>query len=47
MEVIDMNYEKIKGELMKRYLYLYENKELILALCIDRGIEKEKIFLKI
>lgn len=47
MEVIDMNYEKIKEELMKRYLYLYENKELILALCIDRGIEKQKILLKI
>lgn len=32
-----------KNELVKRYIYLYQNKELILALCIGRGIEKEKI----
>ena len=31
------------NELVKRYIYLYQNKELILALCIGRGIEKEKI----
>lgn len=42
-----MNYENIKKELIKRYLYLYENKELILALCINRGIEKQKILLNI
>lgn len=28
-------------EFIKRYLYLLENKELILGLCIDYGIEKE------
>lgn len=32
-----------ENELIKRYIYLYQNKELILALCIDRDIEKEKI----
>lgn len=32
-----------ENELIKRYVYLYQNKELILALCIDRDIEKEKI----
>ena len=32
---------------MKRYMYLYQNKELILSLCIDRGIEKKKIEKKI
>ena len=31
----------LQEELMRRYLYLYENKELILALCINYGIEKE------
>ena len=28
-------------ELIKRYLYIYENKDLILSLCINNGIEKE------
>lgn len=32
-----------ENELIKRYIYLYQNKELILALCIGRGIEKEEI----
>ena len=36
-----MNYEI--EELIKRYIYLYENKELILALCISRGTERQKI----
>ena len=29
------------NEFTNRYLYLLENKELILSLCIDYGIEKE------
>ena len=33
----------IQEELLKRYKYLYENKELILANCIVYGIEKEHI----
>ena len=32
-----------KNEIIKRYMYLYQNKELILALCIGTGIEKEKL----
>ena len=35
------------NELVKRYIYLYQNKELILALCIGTGIEKEKLEKKI
>ena len=30
---------QITEELIKRYLYLYENRELILSLCIKTGIE--------
>ena len=33
----------IKNEIIKRYIYLYQNKELILALCIGPGIEKDKL----
>ena len=33
----------IKKELLERYKYLYDNKELILANCIIYDIEKEKI----
>ena len=33
----------IKNEIIKRYMYLYQNKELILALCIGTGIEKDKL----
>lgn len=36
-----------RNEIIKRYMYLYQNKELILALCIGTGIEKEKIEKKI
>lgn len=36
-----------KNEIIKRYMYLYQNKELILALCIGAGIEKEKLEKKI
>ena len=42
-----MNNEQVKEELMKRYMYLYQNKELILSLCIHSGIEKKKIVKKI
>ena len=42
-----MNNEQVKEELMKRYMYLYQNKELILSLCIHRGIEKKEIVKKI
>lgn len=35
--------KKIKGELIKRYKYLYENKEIILSLTINKGIEKQAI----
>lgn len=31
-----MYYELFNDELMKRYMFLYENKELILAMCIRR-----------
>lgn len=34
---------QITEELIKRYLYLYENRELILSLCIKTGIEKKYI----
>ena len=33
----------VKNEIIKRYIYLYQNKELILALCIGTGIEKDKL----
>ena len=33
----------VKTEIIKRYIYLYQNKELILALCIGTGIEKDKL----
>ena len=36
-----------RNEIIKRYMYLYQNKELILALCIGAGIEKEKLEKKI
>lgn len=36
-----MNINIVQDELMKRYLYLYENKDLILAMCINYGIEKD------
>ena len=36
-----------RNEINKRYMYLYQNKELILALCIGTGIEKEKLEKKI
>ena len=32
-----------RNEIFKRYMYLYQNKELILALCIGTGIEKDKL----
>lgn len=32
-----------KDELIKRYMYLYQNKELILALCINVGIEEDRL----
>ena len=31
---------KLEEELIKRYLYLYENKEIILSLCINYGVEE-------
>ena len=36
-----------RNEIIKRYMYLYQNKELILALCIGTGIEKDKLEKKI
>ena len=36
-----MNINIVQDELMKRYLYLYDNKDLILAMCINYGIEKD------
>lgn len=33
----------VKNEIIKRYMYLYQNKELILTLCIGTGIEKDKL----
>ena len=36
-----------KDELVKRYMYLYKNKKLILALCIGRGVEKKSIVSRI
>lgn len=35
--------ENIKEEIIKRYKYLYENKELILSLAINKAIEKKEI----
>lgn len=36
-----MEISLVQEELIKRYLYIYENKDLILSLCINDGIEKE------
>ena len=36
-----------RNEIITRYMYLYQNKELILALCIGTGIEKDKLKKKI
>ncbi len=36
-----MDINLVQEELIKRYLYLYDNKELILALCISYGIEEK------
>lgn len=33
--------ESIKQEILRRYTYLYDNKELILSLCIKEGIEEK------
>lgn len=33
--------ETIKQEILRRYKYLYENKEIILSLCIKEGIEEQ------
>ena len=35
-----MDINRVQEELMKRYLYLYDNKELVLALCINYGIRE-------
>ena len=35
--------DKIKNELIRRYMYLYENKDIILSLAINKGIEKNEI----
>ena len=35
-----MDINLVQEELIKRYLYLYENRELVLALCIDYGIRE-------
>lgn len=35
--------DKIKSELVRRYKYLYENKEIILSLAINKEIEKKEI----
>lgn len=35
-----MDINLVQEELMKRYLYLYDNKELVLALCINYGIRE-------
>lgn len=36
-----MHEDLVIEELMKRYNYLFDNKELILAMCINRGIENK------
>ena len=36
-----MDINLVQEELMKRYLYLYENRELVLSLCINFGIRKD------
>lgn len=36
-----MDINLVQEELMKRYLYLYDNRELVLALCINYGIEEK------
>ena len=36
-----MEINLVQEELIKRYLYIYEHRDLILALCINNGIEKE------
>lgn len=35
-----MDINLVQEELMKRYLYLYDNRELVLALCINYGIRE-------
>lgn len=42
-----MNDEFVINELVNRYIYLYENRRLILALCIDRDIDRKHILSKI
>ena len=36
-------FSEVKFELLKRYLYLYNNKELILSLCIGKRKDKEEL----
>lgn len=36
-------FSEVKSELLKRYLYLYNNKELILSLCIGKRKDKEEL----
>lgn len=36
-----MEINLVQEELIKRYLYIYENRDLILSLCINNGIEKD------
>jgi len=36
-----MEINLVQEELIKKYLYIYEHRDLILALCINNGIEKE------
>lgn len=38
-----MEEQKVKEELIRRYIYLYDNKELILSLCISAGIEEKSL----
>lgn len=36
-------FSEVKSELLKRYLYLYNNKKLILSLCIGKRKDKEEL----
>ena len=39
----ESTFSEVKSELLKRYLYLYNNKELILSLCIGKRKDKEEL----
>lgn len=39
----ESTFSEVKSELLKRYLYLYNNKKLILSLCIGKRKDKEEL----